>query len=108
MIRKHRQPTTVRQLVPSLFYLSCLVLQLAGALAGATGRDVRAPLIYLAALSGCAVTMLSKLGCKSPRVCRWHWNPARRVCLGHALWTMGKLFQPEAWRSDSRMTALSR
>ena len=69
VIRKHRQPTTLRQVVPSLFYLVMVIAAIVGACMGNLWVALALPAIYAAALIAVGFTLVPSLG----------WNVAMRV-----------------------------
>jgi succinoglycan biosynthesis protein ExoA len=109
LIVKHHTLTNVRQIIPSLFYLSWIIFFILGL---ATGRPFLAfvlPAVYFASLTLVSASLLRKAG---PRV-------AVRVPLaitaihfgyasGFAIGMMTKLFNPEAWDVERKMSKISR
>lgn len=109
VIKKHRQPTTIRQLVPSLFYLTSIASLIGGLWLKQPVIAVGLPLLYVVVLAICALALALKEGIRV----------ASRIPLAigimHAGYAFGLIygfwasfFRPEAWDISGRMTAISR
>jgi glycosyltransferase involved in cell wall biosynthesis len=109
VIEKHRRPTTLRQLAPTLFHASCVVLALLGAW-------WRQPLLATA-LPAAYATALLLVGAATAR--KHTLSVAVRVPLaiaamhagyawglGYGLWA--RLFHANAWSTQGKMATLSR
>lgn len=109
VIKKHRQPTTVRQLVPTLFYLACFVLLLAGAWLKLPLVAFGLPVLYAAILIGGALLAWPKVGfavaCRVP-LAIGILHAGYGFGLAYGLWAY--LFRPQAWDIGGRMTAITR
>ena len=62
VIRKHKQPTTIRQMVPSLFYLTMAILLVVGIVLGKTWIAVGLPIVYASALLLAGIAKIPTLG----------------------------------------------
>jgi glycosyltransferase involved in cell wall biosynthesis len=109
MLRKHRRPTTARQLAPPLFFAAMAALFGVGAVTRRPVVALALPIAYLAALAGIGVGARRALD----------RDAAVRVPLAVAIlhtsyavgWAKGAyalLFAPDAWAIDGSMAALSR
>lgn len=109
MLRKHRRPTTVRQLIPPLFYLTMAV----GVVAGLVLRKPRIAFALPAAYGGVlAAVGVHSLGTLDPAAAA---RVPAAVAILHASyasgWAVGfwsTAFRPDAWSADGSMSALSR
>jgi succinoglycan biosynthesis protein ExoA len=109
VIEKHRRPTTVRQTVPSLFYLLCGLLAIAGAVTGEPLVAAGLPGVYVFALFGAGAGAVRKHGVRvAARVplAIATLHAAYGLGLGYGLWA--RFFRPNAWSNESRMAAISR
>ena len=109
VMEKHRRPTTLRQLAPTLFYVTCGVLAVAGVWWREPLLAVILPVLYAAALmlAGAAT---------------WRWNTARvaayvplAIATMHAGYAWGlaygiwaRVFDSGAWNSHGKMAEISR
>jgi succinoglycan biosynthesis protein ExoA len=109
VIEKHGRPTTLRQMVPTLFYASCFGLALVGAWWRSPVVAVALPLTYLGALLVAAVANIPRSGvrvsaCLPLAIATMHagygWG------LGYGMWA--REFRAGAWDAPGRMAALSR
>jgi succinoglycan biosynthesis protein ExoA len=109
VIRKHRRPTTLRQIVPSLFYLAVLLLLLIGLAQNQWKLALALPSIYLTSLILFGVIFIPKL----------ELNAALRLPLiiaaMHAGYAWGflygmwaSIFKPGAWDRQGPMAGISR
>ena len=62
VIRKHKQPTTIRQIIPSLFYLAMAVLLVVGAVLGNAWLAFGLPAVYGSALLLAGIAKIPQLG----------------------------------------------
>jgi glycosyltransferase involved in cell wall biosynthesis len=106
---KHRRPTTVRQLAPTLFYLACVTLAVVGLRAGQPLLAVILPGAYAAGLLFAGVATIPSSGIwVSLRVplaiatlhAGYAWG------LAYGLWA--RCFHADAWSTQGKMSALSR
>lgn len=109
VIRKHRRPTTWRQLVPPLSYLASIVLLLMGVLLRQPIIALALPFSYALALIIAGIMLLPKTGvriaCRVPiAMAIMHLGYACGIV--HGLWA--GLFQPDAWDYHGRMATISR
>jgi succinoglycan biosynthesis protein ExoA len=109
VIEKHGRPTTVRQTVPSLFYLVCGLLAIAGAVTREPLVAAGLPGVYVLALLGAGAAAVRKNGVRVAvrvpfAIATLH--AAYGLGLGYGLWA--RLFRPDAWNTDSGMAAISR
>lgn len=109
VIRKHRRPTTFRQLVPPIFYLLMLGLAIAGLGTGQLWLAAFLPALYAAVLIGIGFSYVPRLGWRV--ACLVPVAIATLQC-GYALgWLYGVwslLFRPGAWNTEGSMAKLSR
>ena len=109
VIQKHRRPTTLRQMVPILFYVTMLVLVITGFMLRRPMLALALPTFYGFALAIAGSLLLRKLG----------WRVAMLLPLAiavmHAGYASGMIygiwalcFRPNAWSRHDRMAKLSR
>lgn len=109
IIRKHKRPTTLRQVVPPLFYLLMLGLAIAGGAVGSILLAVLLPAIYLAVLVGAGIAALPRHGVRvAMRVPVALATLQLAYALGwiYGLWSL--IFRPDAWNTQGSMAKLSR
>jgi hypothetical protein len=108
-MRKHRRPTTFRQLVPPLFYGAVISLFLVGLWAHRPVVAFALPAVYATALLACAIALVPRVGV--------HVAFRVPVAIGamHAGYAMGlmyglwaALFRREAWSCRGPMATLTR
>jgi succinoglycan biosynthesis protein ExoA len=109
VMRKHRRPTTPRQLAPVLFYLAVLALAALGLWLQQPLVALALPVIYLAVLITGGLSLARKEGlsvaCLVPiTFATMHAGYAAGMVYG--LWAAA--FQPGAWSYQSPMASLSR
>jgi GT2 family glycosyltransferase len=109
VMQKHRRPTTVRQLAPTLFYVVCVVLALGGLWWKQPAVAVGAPLSYLVALLATGGASVPKHGMRvaarvPSAIATMHAGYAWGI--GYGLWA--RLFRPTAWDIKGQMAAISR
>jgi hypothetical protein len=109
VIEKHGRPTTLRQMVPTLFYAACLVLAVAGWWRGAPLVAVALPLVYAGALLLAAAALVPRSGLRVAAlvpvaIATMHAGYAWG--LGYGMWA--RIFHVRAWDSAGKMTAISR
>ncbi|HEX4143248.1 MAG TPA: glycosyltransferase family 2 protein [Pirellulales bacterium] len=109
VIRKHKKPTTPRQLVPPLFFLTMFVLLGLGAWLRQPLVALALPGIYLSALIAVGLSVIPRkglaVGCLVPvALATIHFAYA----LGIAYGLFALLFYPRAWDQSGSMSALSR
>jgi glycosyltransferase involved in cell wall biosynthesis len=109
VIVKHRRPTTLRQVMPTAFYVACLLLAVLAWMAGRPLVALALPALYVSALLWVAGTTVRSNG----------WRTAACVPLAVALMHAGygfgvgygllaRIFRVEAWNPQGRMAAISR
>lgn len=109
VLRKHKRPTTLRQIIPVLFYLAMVGLGGLGTYVGNMWLALALPFVYLTALLGVGLSLVPRLGL----------GIALRVPLAilvmHASYAWGwivglgaALLRPQAWNSQGTMAKLSR
>lgn len=109
VVEKHRRPTTVRQLAPTLFYATCVLLALVGWWWRQPLLAVILPVSYAAALLAAGASTLRR---NDLRVSAWvpvaiatmHAGYAWGVAYG--MWA--KVFRTDAWDTHGDMAVLSR
>jgi succinoglycan biosynthesis protein ExoA len=109
VIRKHKKPTTLRQVVPPLFFAAVFVLAILGAVLREPLVAVALPGVYLAALLLVAISVIPRHGiavaCLVPvALATIHFAYA----LGIAYGAFAALFYPAAWDQRGSMSALNR
>lgn len=109
VIEKHRRPTTVRQLAPTLFYVACALLAVAGALTHEALVAGALPGVYLFGLVGAAVLSVPRHGIRVALrlpLAMATLHAAYGFGLAYGLWA--RFFRPDAWSTTSQMAAISR
>ncbi len=109
VMKKHQRPTTIRQVVPSLFYLTCICLLMIGLWFRQPVIALALPLLYAAALLAVGLSVLPKVGlqvaCRVPLA-------IGTIHAGYALGLMygvwASFFQPRAWDTGGQMATISR
>jgi succinoglycan biosynthesis protein ExoA len=109
LIVKHHKLTNVRQLIPSLFYLSLITFFILGL---ATGRFFVAfvlPALYFISLMLVSISLIRKAGRKVAvrvplAITTMHFSYASGFAFGMTM----KLFNPEAWDVERKMSRISR
>jgi len=109
VMKKHQRPTTVRQVIPSLFYLACICLLLIGVWFRQPLIAIALPALYGAALGAVGLSVLPRVGlqvaCRVPlAIATLHAGYALGLIYG--VWA--SFFQPRAWDSSSQMATISR
>jgi GT2 family glycosyltransferase len=109
VIEKHRRPTTLRQLGPTVFYALCLVLALAGLWWRQPFLAVTLPVAYAIALILAGAAAVPAHGARVAA-----WVPIAMATmhagygwgLGYGLWA--RLFYAKAWDAEGGMRTISR
>jgi succinoglycan biosynthesis protein ExoA len=109
VMRKHKKPTTVRQVVPLLFFLGMLGLFIAGVGLREPVVGLIVPAVYLAAMALLGISIVPRKGlriaCLVPvAVMTMHVAYA----LGMAYGLSAASFRIKAWERGGSMTALTR
>ena len=109
VVEKHGRPTTLRQLVPTLFYAACVVLALAGFWWRAPLIAVILPVSYATALllAGAATVPANDLRVSMyvpAAIATMHAGYA--LGLGYGIWA--RFFHAGAWDAQGKMAAISR
>lgn len=109
VMKKHRRPTTLRQLAPTLFYSAMLVLLVIGAVMHNPWIALALPAAYLGGLGLAALALVPKHGLPvavrvPPAIVVMHASYAWGWVVG--MWAA--LFRPQAWNSQGKMASLSR
>lgn len=109
VIRKHKKPTTVRQVVPPLFFLTMIVLALVGIWLRQPLVALALPAIYVTALVLVGISVIPRKGlavaCVVP-VALATIHIAYALGIAYGLWAT--LFHKRAWDHGGSMTTLSR
>lgn len=109
VMRKHRQPTTLRQVVPLLFYLGMAALFIAGVWLRQPLLSVAMPLAYTAAMVLLGVSLIPRKGLLTAGlvpVAVVAMHSAYALGMAYGMWA--SLFGVRAWKLDGPMSALSR
>lgn len=109
MIRKHRRPTTLRQLAPPLFFGVMFVLLLIGIWQRNWWIALGLPVTYAATLLLIGVTFIPRVGLKVAMlvpVAMATMHLAYAWGFAYGGWSL--LFSPNAWDPAGKMTTLSR
>jgi len=109
VMKKHQRPTTVRQVIPSLFYLTCIFLLMIGLWFKQPVIALALPLLYGAALLTVGLSVLPKTGfqvaCRVPlAIGTIHAGYALGLMYG--LWA--SFFLPRAWDTSGQLATISR
>jgi GT2 family glycosyltransferase len=109
VIEKHRRPTTLRQLAPTLFYVLCMALAIVGFWWRTPVLAVALPLLYWGALLFAAVRQVPNSGlrvsaCLPIAMATMHAGYAWGLAYG--IWA--RLFRTNAWDTRGSMSAISR
>ena len=109
VVRKHKKPTTLRQMVPPLFFLTVFVLAVVGAWLRQPLVALALPAIYLLALIGVGISVVPRkglaVGCLVPvALATIHFAYA----LGIAYGLFALMFRPHAWDQSGSMSMLNR
>jgi glycosyltransferase involved in cell wall biosynthesis len=109
VIRKHKKPTTLRQVVPPLFFLSVIVLAAVGVWLRNPLVALALPAVYLGALVLIAVTIIPRKGlavaCLVPvALATIHFAYALGIAYG--AWAL--VFHRSAWDQSGSMSMLNR
>ncbi len=109
VIKKHKKPTTLRQVVPPLFFLAMLVLLVVGIWLRQPWIALALPAIYLVALILVAISVIPRKGLAVASlvplaVATMHFAYA----LGIAYGAWAAVFYPRAWDQTGAMSKLNR
>jgi len=109
VIRKHKRPTTFRQIVPSLFFLLMFVLLVAGIVLRQPIVALALPVAYTFALLLIAVPSIRREGLSvAMRVPLAVFTLQAAYAWGMIYGLIAAVFFPSAWNSSGRMSSLSR
>ena len=109
VMEKHRRPTTLRQIVPTLFYVAVVAMGVFGLSLGRPTVGAVLPAVYAISLVGAAVATAPRVGARvASRVpfaiaimhAGYAWG------LAYGMWA--RVFRAGAWEAQGRMAALSR
>jgi succinoglycan biosynthesis protein ExoA len=109
VIRKHKTPTTVRQIVPVLFFTGMLMLSITGIWLRQPILTFTLPAIYAAALLLVAITVIPKNGllvASMVPVAMAAMHISYALGIAYGAWATA--FRPNAWKRSGHMSALSR
>jgi succinoglycan biosynthesis protein ExoA len=109
VIRKHKKPTTLRQVVPPLFFLAVVVLAVLGIWLGQPLVALALPAVYLGALGLVAISVIPRKGLAVAllvplALATIHFAYA----LGIAYGAWAAVFHKRAWDQTGTMSALNR
>jgi len=109
VMRKHRQPTTLRQLVPSIFYITVLTLPLFGIWLKHPVIAVGLPAVYLSVLACAGILSTRKNGIAVA------WRVPLAMATMHLAYAMGMIYgagavflRPGSWNRKGSMATLNR
>jgi glycosyltransferase involved in cell wall biosynthesis len=109
VIEKHRRPTTLRQMAPTLFYVACVVMAIAGWWWGLPVLAGILPVLYAASLMSAGAAAVRRNSLKVSM-----WLPVA-IATMHAGYALGlgyglaaRVFDSRAWEVEGKMTTLSR
>jgi glycosyltransferase involved in cell wall biosynthesis len=109
VIRKHKKPTTLRQVIPPLFFLTMIVLAGVGIWLRQPLVALALPAVYLAALGLVAITIIPKKGvavaCLVP-VALVTIHVAYALGIAYGAWAL--VFHRRAWDQAGTMSMLNR
>jgi GT2 family glycosyltransferase len=109
VMKKHQRPTTIRQVIPSLFYLACICLLLVGIWFKQPLIALALPSLYGVSLAAVGLSVLPNVGyqvaCRVPlAIATLHAGYALGLMYG--FWA--SFFQPRAWDAGGQMATISR
>jgi succinoglycan biosynthesis protein ExoA len=109
VIEKHRRPTTMRQMAPTLFYAACVVLAVAGwwwrqPLLGLILPATYAAALLLAGVGAVPANGIRVSACVPVAIGTMHAGYAWGLAYG--IWA--RLFHASAWDTEGKMAAISR
>jgi GT2 family glycosyltransferase len=109
VIAKHRRPTTLRQVAPSLFYAGCLVLGSAGLWQHDLVLALALPGTYASAL---VIAAAAAMATNPPRIAARLPIAIATIHVGYALGMSyglyAQLFWDDPWSGQGKMTTISR
>jgi GT2 family glycosyltransferase len=109
MIRKHRRPTTLRQVIPPLFFLIMLVLFITGLVLRQPFVAMTLPAVYVVALLAVGLAFVPRAGLKVASLVPVAIATIHTAyALGIAYGLCAALFWPESWDQRGAMAKLSR
>ena len=109
VIRKHKKPTTLRQVVPPLFFLTMLVLAAVGTWLGQPIVALALPVAYLAALVAIGVSVIPRKGLAVASLVPLALATIHfAYALGIAYGAWAALFHPRAWDQSGNMSKINR
>jgi GT2 family glycosyltransferase len=109
VIRKHKKPTTLRQVVPPVFFLTMLVLAILGIWLRQPLVALALPAVYATVLAGIGVSLVPRKGLVVAAfvpVALATMHLAYAAGFFYGLFCL--VFRPGAWEASGRMTSLSR
>jgi succinoglycan biosynthesis protein ExoA len=109
VIRKHKKPTTLRQVVPPLFFLAMFALLIVGIWLRQPLVALALPAIYLAALTAIAISVIPRKGlivASMVPLALATIHFAYALGVGYGVWAM--FFHKRAWDQSGTMSALNR
>ena len=103
-MKKHQRPTTIRQVIPSLFYVACLCLLLVGIWFRQPLIALALPSLYGATLVAVGLSVVPNVGsqvaCRVPlAIATLHAGYALGLMYG--VWA--SFFQPRAWDTSGSL-----
>ena len=109
VVRKHKRPTTFRQVVPPCFFLAMVLLILIGLLSAQPLIALMMPGFYIAAILLVGFSVIQSQGVRVASlvpVAIATMHLAYALGIGYGVWAA--LFDRRAWNPTGRMSALSR
>ncbi len=109
VMRKHKRPTTVRQIVPPLFFLTMLVLLACGLVLRQPLVALALPVLYIGALLAIGILSIPKVGLKVAALVPVAMATMHAAyALGIAYGLFAALFRPQAFDPSGSMSQQKR
>jgi glycosyltransferase involved in cell wall biosynthesis len=109
VVQKHKRPTTIRQMVPPLFFLAMIVLAIVGAALRQPLVALALPVLYAGALALVGISLVPKAGIKVAALVPVAMATMHvAYALGIAYGLFAAVFQPNAWEPSGSMSQQKR
>jgi GT2 family glycosyltransferase len=109
VMRKHGRPTTLRQVVPTIFFTVCVIFALVGFLSRSPVIALALPVMYAVALCLVAARVATKerlgIAIRVP-LAMFAMHAGYGIGMGYGLWAL--LLKKKAWDRRGRMATISR